>query len=206
LQQYLDKKSNYDDTKILIDDINSDGTDDIIYINDLSATFAYYHNAEIKEITAEQGWGDGLEGGGMPLYYNKNTDEFLTLSVSSSYKNYSFYEFSDGEYKLRNEHIWREVIDVWDIDKWIGNTNQQNLDQLLELYNLTFDDLKKLDEGELLGIAWTLGTFDRVNKYTIDEKEVTEAEWREQIDDFINYDETILLCPDNADLDFVDVE
>jgi hypothetical protein len=205
-QEYLAEKSNYDDTKILIDDINSDGTDDIIYINDWSATFAYYHNGEIKKITAEQGWGDGMEGGGMPLYYNKKTDEFLTFSQASSYKNYSFYEFSDGEYKLKNEHIWRELIDVWDVDKWVGNTNQQNLDQLLEQYNLTFEDLEKLDESELLGIAWTLGTFDRVNLYTIDDTEVTEAEWQKAIDDFIAADDTVLLCPENTSLNFVEIE
>jgi hypothetical protein len=71
--------------------------------------------------------------------------------------------------------------------------------------NITFEELKKLDEGELLGIAWTLGTFDRVNYYTIDDKEVTEVQWQKAIDDFINADDTILLCPEITDLAFVDV-
>jgi hypothetical protein len=201
-QEYLAEKSKYDDNKILVDDINSDGKDDIIYINDWSATFAYYHDGEIKEITAETGWGDGLDGGGMPLYYNKETDEFLTFSVASSYKNYSFYEFSDGEYTLKNEYIWREIIDVWDIDKW---TEMPNLESYLEITNLTFEDLTELNESELLSHAWVIGTFDRVNQYTIDDKEVTETKWQMAIDDFINADDTILLCPDNAYLKFVDV-
>jgi hypothetical protein len=144
-----------------------------------------------------------MEGGGMPLYYNKNTDEFLTLSVASSYKNYSFYEFSDGEYKLKNEHIWREIIEVWDLDKW---NEMPNLESYLETTDLTFEDLSKLNDSELLGHAWVIGTFDRVYQYTIDEKQVTEAEWQKAIDDFINDDDTILLCPDNTDLVFTDVE
>jgi hypothetical protein len=201
-QEYLAEKSKYDDNKILIDDINNDGTDDIIYINNWSATFAYYHNGEIKEIRAEANWGGELEGGGAPLYYNKETDEFLTVSTASSYRNYSFYEFSEGEYKLKNKYIWRELIVPWDIDKW---TEMPNLESFLEKDGITFEDLKKLNESELLGIAWTLGTFDRVNLYTIDEKEVTEAEWQKAIDEFIAADDTILLCPENTDLEFVDV-
>jgi hypothetical protein len=201
-QEYLAEKSNYDDTKILIDDINNDGIDDIIYINDLSATFVYYHNGEMKEITAEQGWGDGMEGGGMPLYYNKKTDEFLTFSQASSYKNYSFYDFSDGEYKLKNEHIWRELIIPWDVEKW---KEAPNLESFLEKDGITFEDLKKLNERELLGYAWVIGTFDRVNQYTISDKEVTEAEWQKAVDDFIAADDTVLLCPENTDLDFIKI-
>jgi hypothetical protein len=164
-QEYLAEKSKYDDNKILIDDINNDGTDDIIYINDYSATFAYYHNGEIKEIRAEANWGGELEGGGAPLYYNKNADEFLTESTASRYKNFSFYEFSDGEYKLKNEYIWREL-------------------------KIPLDDE---------------GSFERVNKYMIDGTEAAEAEWQKAIYDFINDDDTILLCPDNTDLEFVDL-
>jgi Icc-related predicted phosphoesterase len=201
-QEYLTEKSNYDDTKILIDDINSDGTDDIIYINNYSSTFAYYKNGEIKEIRAEANWGGELEGGGAPLYFNKRTDKFLTESTASSYKNYSFYEFSDGVYKLQYEYIWRELIVPWKVDKW---ADFPNIERFLEEENLTFDDLSKLeDEGELLGIAWSLGTFDRVNYYTIDDKEVTETDWQKAIEDFINDEDTILLCPDNTDLVFVD--
>jgi hypothetical protein len=145
-----------------------------------------------------------MEGGGMPLYYNKKTDEFLTFSQASSYKNYSFYEFSHGDYKLKNEYIWREIIDVWDVEKW---ADFPTIDWWLNDFNLTFEDLKKLEEDdELLGYAWVIGTFDRVNQYTIDDKEVTEAEWQKTIDDFIAADDTVLLCPDNTDLDFVDVK
>jgi uncharacterized protein YceK len=152
--------------KMLTADINNDGTDDAIYINNYCATFAYYSGGEIKEIRAEANWGGELEGGGAPLYYNKKTDEFLAESTASSYKNYSFYEFSDGEYKLKNEYIWREIKTL-------------------------IDDM---------------GSFNRVNQYTIDDKEVTESKWRKTIDDFIGDEDTVLLCPDNTDLEFVDIE
>jgi hypothetical protein len=203
-REYIDEKTTYEDdnTKLLIDDINSDGTTDVILIYSPSATFAYYHNGEMKEISAEANWGGELEGGGAPLYYNRKTDEFLTYSTASRYKNYSFYGYSDGEYELQNEYIWREVIDVWEIDKW---KDAPNLEYYLETADLTFEDLQNLDEGELLGHAWVIGTFDRVNQYTIDDKEVTEAEWQKAINDFIAADDTVLLCPENTDLEFVDV-
>jgi hypothetical protein len=128
----------------------------------------------------------------------------LTFSAANSYKNYSFYELSDGEYKLKNKHIWRELIVPWEVDKW---ADFPNIDYFLEEENLTFEDLKKLKEDDdLLGYAWVIGTFDRVNYYTIDDKEVAETEWRTTIDDFINDDDTILLCPENTDLDFVDID
>jgi hypothetical protein len=73
-----------------------------------------------------------------------------------------------------------------------------NLESYLETADLTFEDLQNLDEGELLGHAWVIGTLDRVNQYTIDDKEIAEAEWQKAVDDFINDDGTVLLCPDNA--------
>jgi hypothetical protein len=196
-QEYFDEKSK-SANDILISDFNNGGISDAVFIYDSDTTFAYYNSGEIKEISANANWGGECEcENGAPLYYNKKTDEFLAVSTYSSYKNYSFYDFSDGDYKLKNEYTWREIITPWDVEKWIENPNFEGF---LQDENLTLDDLKKLDEGELLGFAWALGTFDRVNQYMVDDKEVNETEWQNYIDDFINADDCILLCSDNADL------
>jgi hypothetical protein len=203
MQKYLDEKLSYTNN-LLIDDLNNDGISDAVLVYDSDTIFAYYRNGEIKKLSANANWGGECEcENGAPLYYNKNTNEFLTESTASRYKNYSFYCFSDGEYKLQDEYIWREIIDVWDVEKW---ADFPNIEYFLEQENLTFEDLKKLDEGELLGYAWVIGTFDRVNQYTVNDKEVTEAEWRKAIDDFINADSCYLLCPDNTDLDWHDYQ
>jgi hypothetical protein len=202
-QEYFDIALS-DANNILIDDFNKDGISDAVLVSNTYTDFAYYHNGEIRGISANAYYGGLCKcGKGAPLYYNKKTNEFLALNTASRYMNYNFYGFSDGEYMLKNEYIWREIIDVWDIDKW---KEMPNLESYLETADLTFEDLQKLNEGELLGQAWVIGTFDRVNQYTIDDKEVTEAEWQKAIDDFIAADDTVLLCPKNTDLEFSELD
>ncbi|MDR0943716.1 MAG: hypothetical protein LBM41_04200 [Ruminococcus sp.] len=202
MQEYLDENSSYA-AKILIDDLNNDGISEAILIYSWTTTLAYYFDGEIKEITAEGNWGGFLEGGGAPLYYNKKTDVLLAESTYSKYYNCSFYAFSDGDYKLSHEYTYRDLITPWDVDKW---NESKRFDEMLDSYELTIDDLYELSESEIYGIAWNEGFFDRRDQYLADEMEVTEAEWRKFINDFENDENTILLCPDNADLDFVDVE
>lgn len=201
-QEYFDESAamNWID-KFLFTDINHDGISEMISITDSITVLAYCHNDTIKELRSQHYWGT-IEGG-MPFYYNKATGQIMTVTSGSAYDRYSFYDYAEGNYQLMQEFTCIEKIVPWDIDKW---AKSPNLDYELEFYDVSYEELKNLDDGTLLEIAWVIGYYDRVNQYTADDIEITEEQWQKTIDEFKDAPDCITLCTRNADLQFIDID
>ncbi len=188
-KDYLNENIHYT-KKALVIDFNKDGEMDLIYIDQLTTTLAYYYNDTIKELSSNQYWGDGCNSGGMPFYYNKLTNKIMTMNYHSGYYIYNFYDYTYNDYQLTHEFIQKELKVAFTEDR---------------LAELPYppDDMSM---EELIENALGLGYYDRVNQYTIDDIEVSEEEWQSTIDNFINDSACVTLCPCNTDLSFVNSE
>jgi hypothetical protein len=201
LNDIYDHRKNYD--KLLIDDINNDGIVEIVYAKPDLKIFTYYSNGQIKTLESLANVGGNCVCGSAPIYYNKKTDEIMIRRTYSDYRDICFYQYTDGDYNLIKQYQWGGFTGPLAIDEWYESPA---LDSLLQEENLTFDDLKKLDEDKLYEYAHMIGYVEKMDQYMFEDEIITEAEWENAINEFKSADGCISLCPYNTDLDFVDMQ
>jgi hypothetical protein len=200
LKHISDNQKNID--KLMIDDINNDGIVELVHLNSHSKWFTYYSDGEIKTLGSLANWGGNCACGSAPLYYNENTDEIMIRRSYSDYRDICFYEYTDGDYNLTKQYQWGGFTVPLKIDEWYESPD---LDLLLQEENLTFEDLKELDEATLHDDAFRIGYWYKMDQYMFEDEIITKAEWDNAISEFKSADGCISLCPLNADLEFVDM-
>jgi hypothetical protein len=201
LNDIYDHQKNYD--KMMIDDINNDGIVEIVYVKPDLKIFTYYSNGQITTLESLANVGGNCACGSAPIYYNENTDEIMIRRTFSDYRDICFYEYTDGDYNLTKQYQWGGFTVPLEIDEWYESPA---LDALLQEENLTFEDLRKLDEEKLHEYAHMIGYVEKMDQYMFEDEIITEAEWDNAINEFKSADGCISLCPNNTDLDFVDID
>jgi hypothetical protein len=200
LKHITDNQKNID--KLMIDDINNDGIFELVHVDSISKWFTYYSDGQVKTLGSLANWGGECSCGSAPIYYNKNTDEIMIRRTYSDYRDICFYQYTDGDYNLIKQYQWAGFIVPLAIDEWYESPA---LDALLQEENLTFEDLRKLDEEKLYEYAHTIGYVEKMDQYIFEGEIITQAEWDNAIKEFKSADDCISLCPDNTDLDFVSI-
>jgi hypothetical protein len=188
--------------KLMIDDINNDGIVELVYVKPDLKILTYYSDGEIKTLESLTNVGGNCACGSAPLYYNKNTDEIMIRRTYFDYRDICFYEYIDGDYNLTKQYQWGGFTIPLAIDEWYESAA---LDSLLQEENLTFEDLKKLDEAKLHEYAYRLDYTWKMDQYMFEDEIITKADWDNAINEFKSADGCISLCPYNTDLDFVDI-
>jgi hypothetical protein len=196
-----DNRNFYD--KLMIDDINNDGRLELVYVKSDLKILTYYSDGQIKTLESLANAGGNCACGGAPVYYNENTHEIMIRRSFFDYKDICFYEYTDENYNLIKQYKWGGFTVPLELDEWYESPD---LETLLEEENLTFEDLKELDESKLHDYAIRIGYSWKMDQYMFEDEIITEADWDNAISDFKNADGCISLCPYNTDLEFIDMK
>jgi len=176
--------------KMFIGDINNDGKLEIVWGYKGKTTLIYEHKGLIKEVSSNQFWGEGCDGG-MTFYYNEQTQQILTTAFHSGHIQFNLFDFIDNEYVLSSALIEKRQRIPWSIERLAELTNYPP-------EGMSFE--------EFVEEAYGAGFYDTIYKYTVNEEEIDEEEWRAIIENFRNDPDCILLCPCNEDLLYVTLE
>ena len=178
--------------KMFIDDINNDGKLEIVCAYVRETALIYEHKGLIKEVNSNQFWGEGCDGGsGMTFYHNEQTQQTLTMTYRSGHLQYDLYDFVDNDYVLSSVFVNQRHRIPWSIERLAELTNYPP-------EGMSFEEFVEQSYG--------MGFYDSVYKYTVNEDEIDEEEWKLIIRNFKNDPNCILLCPCNEDLPYVTLE